>query len=52
VIRPGAMLRIWAMAEDAAHGGYNCGFNENIWNSSESDPAVLYGAQGKEIARK
>jgi len=23
-------------------GGYNCGFGSNIWNNSESDPAVLY----------
>ena len=51
VIEPGATLRIWAMAEDAGQGGYDCGFGENIWNNSESDPAVLY-ANGMEGERK
>ncbi|HSJ59452.1 MAG TPA: thermonuclease family protein [Anaerolineae bacterium] len=51
-IAPGATLRIWAMAQDSGQGGYNCGFDENIWNNSESDPAVLYDAQGREVARK
>ena len=27
---PGAVLRVWAMAEDAGQGGYNCGFDRNI----------------------
>jgi hypothetical protein len=52
VIEPRATLRIWAMAKDAGQGGYNCGFGENSWNNNESDPAVLYDAEGIEVARK
>jgi hypothetical protein len=52
VIQAGETLRIWAMAEDADKGGFNCGFDTNIWNNSESDPAVLYDAAGREVDRK
>jgi micrococcal nuclease len=52
VIQPGEILRIWAMAEDADQGGYNCGHDGPIWNNSESDPAVLYDATGQEVGRK
>jgi hypothetical protein len=51
VIEAGATLRIWAMAADAAQGGFNCGFDDNIWNNSESDPAVLFGPGGVEVDR-
>lgn len=51
-IQPNEVLRIWALAEDAGQGGYNCGFGSNIWNNSESDPAVLYNAQGVEVSRR
>ena len=51
VIGPGQTLQIWAMSEDAGHGGYNCGFGSNIWNNSESDPAVLINPAGQEISR-
>ena len=52
VLQPGQVLRIWAMAQDADKGGYNCGFGSNIWNNSESDPAVLFDANGNEVSRK
>ena len=52
VIGPGAVLRIWALASDAGQGGFNCGFGSNIWNNSESDPAVLYDAAGQEVSRR
>ena len=52
VIQPGEVLRIWAMSEDADKGGFNCGFDTNIWNNSKSDPAVLYDATGREVDRK
>jgi hypothetical protein len=52
VIQPGDVLRIWAKASDAGQGGFNCGFGSNIWNNSESDPAVLYDATGREVDRK
>lgn len=52
VIQPNATLRVWAMAEDSANGGFNCGFGSNIWNNSDSDPAVLYNASGVEVSRR
>ena len=51
VIGPGEVLRIWAMAEDADQGGFNCAFGSAIWNNSEKDPAVLYDAAGQEVSR-
>ncbi|RMD96791.1 MAG: hypothetical protein D6816_18425 [Bacteroidetes bacterium] len=50
-IQPGAVLRVWALAEDSSQGGYNCGFDSPIWNNSKSDPAVLYDANGVEVSR-
>jgi hypothetical protein len=50
-IDPGQVLRIWALVEDAGQGGYNCGFGSNIWNNSESDPAVLIDPSGVEVSR-
>ena len=44
-------LRIWAMAEDAAQGGFNCGMGGPIWNNGESDPAVLLNAAREEVSR-
>jgi hypothetical protein len=51
VIEPGAILRVWALASDAGQGGFNCGFGNNIWNNSESDPAALYDNNGTLIDR-
>ncbi len=52
VIEPGQVLRIWAQAEDAGQGGYNCGFGGPIWNNDDPDPAVLYDANGNEVSRR
>jgi endonuclease YncB( thermonuclease family) len=52
VIQPGEVLRVWAMAEDADKGGYNCGFDSDIWNNSEPDPAILYDPDGVEVSRR
>ena len=49
---PGQFLRIWAMAEDAGQAGFNSGFGTNIWNNSESDPAVLINPSGEEVSRR
>jgi hypothetical protein len=51
VLEPGEVLRIWALAEDAGEGGLNCGFDANVWNNSEQDPAVLYDLAGEVISR-
>lgn len=52
VLAVGQSIRIWARAEDAGQGGFNCGFGTTIWNNSERDPAVLYDAAGNEVARQ
>ncbi len=52
VLAPGQTLRIWARAEDAGQGGFNCGFGSNIWNNSEPDPAVLFDSSGVEVSRR
>ena len=52
VIQPNATLRVWAKGEDSGNGGFNCGFSSNIWNNSDSDPAVLYDASGAEVSRR
>lgn len=51
IIGVGQVLRIWALAEDAGQGGFNCGFGSPIWNNSESDPAVLIDTNGVEVSR-
>lgn len=51
VLAPGQVLRIWAMAEDAGQGGFNCNFDGNIWNNSEYDPAVLFDNNKNEVSR-
>lgn len=48
VIEPGAKLTISAMGNVP---GFNCGFDGNIWNNSEADPAVLLSPHGEEVAR-
>lgn len=48
-IEAGATLRIWAMSGHL--DGLNCGFGTNIWNNSQSDPAVLYDQNGIQIDR-
>jgi endonuclease YncB( thermonuclease family) len=44
------ILRIWAGTTQGA--GFSCGYTSPIWNNSETDPAVLYNAQGVEVSRK
>lgn len=51
MIGAGQSLRVWAMAEDAGQGGFNCGLGSDIWNNSERDPAVLYDNNGVEVSR-
>jgi hypothetical protein len=48
VLQPNETLRVWSGKGDA---GLNCEFPFNIWNDNQSDPAVLYNAQGQEISR-
>ena len=50
MIKAGETLRVWSM--NAQGAGFSCGFSSPIWNNSESDPAVLYNAQGVEVSSK
>ena len=50
-IAPGETLRVWALSADSGQGGFNCGFDANIWNNGEADPAVLYDLVGREVSR-
>lgn len=47
-LAPGQTLRIWAMTGE---GGFNCGFESNIWNNSDPDAAVLWSPDGTEVSR-
>ena len=48
---PGDTLRVWARAQDAGKGGYNCGFSQGIWSNSAPDPAVLLDEDGLLVSR-
>jgi lamin tail-like protein len=48
VLQPNDVLRVWARKGDS---GFSCGYSFNIWNDNQSDPAVLYNAQGEEVSR-
>jgi len=50
ILNVGETLRIWAM--NSQNGGFSCGYDTNIWNNSDPDPAVLYNPQGIEVSRK
>lgn len=52
MIGAGQSLRVYALAEDAGKGGFNCKFDGPIWNNSEPDPAVLFNAAGVEVSRR
>jgi hypothetical protein len=45
---PNETLRIWSREGD---DGMSCGYHINIWNDNQSDPAILYDAQGREVSR-
>lgn len=49
VVQPGEILRVWTRNPNG--GGHNCGFENNIWNDNESDPAALYDSQGVLVSR-
>ena len=48
LLQPNETLRVWSGKGDS---GLSCEFPFNIWNDNQSDPAVLYNAQGQEISR-
>jgi hypothetical protein len=48
LLQPNETLRVWSGKGDS---GLSCQFPFNIWNDNQSDPAVLFNAQGQEISR-
>ncbi|HLO29190.1 MAG TPA: lamin tail domain-containing protein [Anaerolineales bacterium] len=48
ILQPNEVLRVWARKGTS---GFSCRYSRNIWNDSQSDPAVLYNAQGQEVSR-
>lgn len=45
-IGPDETLRIWALAQDAGKGGYNCGLDQPFWSSKEPKRIFFYDAKG------
>ena len=45
-LEPGESLRVWSLARDGYRGGFNCRFEEPIWNNHEPDRALLYAPDG------
>jgi hypothetical protein len=50
-LAPGQASRFWMLAADEERGGYNCGKESEIFNDN-GDTAILYNAEGAEVARK
>jgi hypothetical protein len=48
VLQPNEILRVWA---GKGNYGISCGYSFNIWNDNQTDPAILYNAQGEEVSR-
>ena len=48
MLEPNEVLRVWA---GKGSSGFSCKFSFNVWNDNQSDPAVLYNAQGQEVSR-
>jgi hypothetical protein len=51
VLEPGEGLIIWALAADEQEDGYNCGFENEIWDDDETDTAMLYNADGELVSQ-
>lgn len=46
----GQTIRVHTMTAPA--GGFSCGHDTEMWNNSQSDPAVLINPSGQEVARR
>jgi endonuclease YncB( thermonuclease family) len=52
ILAPGKSIRIYTNEYHPEWGGFSFEYSQAIWNNTESDVAVLYDNQGKEISRK
>lgn len=52
VLAAGATLRIFAETQPVEAGQFSCGFDAEIWNNEERDPAVLIDPAGVEVDRR
>lgn len=48
----GVTIRIFALARETGPGEFSCGHGSEIWNNSQSDPAVLLAPGGIEVSRR
>ncbi len=52
VLAPGESIRVYTNEYHPEWGGFSFEYGRAIWSNSESDVAVLYNSQGKEVSRK
>jgi len=52
ILAPGKSIRVYTNEYHPEWGGFSFDYGRAIWNNSESDVAVLYDKQGKEVSRK
>ncbi len=52
ILAPGKSIRVYTNEYHPEWGRFSFEYGRAIWNNSESDVAVLYNKQGKEVSRK
>ncbi len=52
ILAPGKSIRVYTNEYHPEWGGFSFEYGRAIWHNSESDVAVLYNREGKEISRK
>ena len=52
ILAPGKSIRVYTNEYHTEWGGFSFEYGRAIWHNSESDVAVLYNKQGKEVSRK
>jgi hypothetical protein len=52
ILAPGKSIRIYTNEYHPEWGGFSLEYSQAIWKNTESDVAVLYDNEGKEISRR
>ncbi len=52
ILAPGKSIRVYTNEYHPEWGGFSFEYGRAIWNNSESDVAVLYDDQDKEVSQK
>jgi len=52
ILAPGKSIRVYTDEYHPEWGGFSFEYGRAIWNNSESDVAVLYNREDKEVSRK